>query len=105
MAPDVADEFDALLTIDVEALPEFEPLFDPYVFAGKNPEPKMEAWRLDDGRLRALAISASAIRKRINEKARQHLAESEAPDNGGQDEAPRIGIKYSTRYQRRRRRS
>ena len=41
MAPDVADEFDALFTIDEEALPEFEPLFDPTAYAEKNPEPKI----------------------------------------------------------------
>ena len=82
VATDLADEFDVLFTIDEDALPEFEPRFDSNGFVKRNPEPKMEAWRLDEGRLKALAISATKIRARIDEKAATYREENEVVDRG-----------------------
>ena len=52
VAPDIADEFDELFIIDEDALPEFQPLFNPVEFAARNPEPLVVAWRLSSDRLK-----------------------------------------------------
>ena len=52
MAPDLAEEFDVLFTIDEDQLPELELYFDPAAFVTTNPVPKVAAWRLSDEKLR-----------------------------------------------------
>ena len=53
IAPDLADEFDTMFTIDEDALPEPQPPFDPAAFTKLNPDPKLDAWRLPADRYKA----------------------------------------------------
>ena len=48
IAPDLADEYDTLFTIDEDDLPEIQPAFDPVVFEKENPHTPVGAWRISD---------------------------------------------------------
>ena len=71
IAPDLADEYDTMFTIDEDALPESQPAFDPYAFAKTNPDPQVGAWSLPEQKFKELCQKVSAVRKRIKEKAEE----------------------------------
>ena len=48
IAPDLSDEYDHMFTIPEDDLPEFIPLFDHVKFSKTNPQPQMEAWKLNE---------------------------------------------------------
>ena len=60
-----------MFAIDEDALPESQPLFDPAAFQKVNPDLKIGAWRLPEHQLKELCIQATAIRKRLMEKAEE----------------------------------
>jgi len=104
VAPDLAEEYDVLFTIAEDELPELQPYFDPAAFMELNPQPRVAAWKLDEERLRQLAVNTTQIRTAINEKAAGQLQDEEIPlgdelvraDDQVQQRG-RAGLKYSTR--------
>ena len=104
MAPDLAEEYDVLFTIEGDELPELQLHFDPAAFVKTNPLPLAAAWRLAEEQLRQLALNATRIRQQINEKAAGQRQDEEIPlgdDNIHVNDQVqgrgRAGLKYSTR--------
>ena len=52
VAPDLAEEYDVLFTIEGDELPELQLHFDPAAFVKINPLPLAAAWRLSEEQLR-----------------------------------------------------
>ena len=83
VAPDLAEEYDVLFTIDEDELPEIQPHFDPVAFVTTNPKPEAAAWKLSDEKLRQLSLNVTRIRKQINEKAAGQRQDEEIPLGDG----------------------
>ena len=69
MAPDLAEEYDLLFSIEEDELPELQLHFDPAAFVETNPLPRVLVWQLTQDQLRQLALNTTEIRQKINEKA------------------------------------
>ena len=78
IGPDLSDEFDFMITIEEDELPEFKPLFNPVAFSMMNPQPNIGAYKLPEERMLQLAKNASALRSKISEKAKK--IEKDQPD-------------------------
>ena len=74
---------------------EIQFIFDPAEFLQRYPTPTLTEFRLDEGRLRELAIQGSQIRAQFQEKAIAYgRATSERPTIGDQGRTRR-GLTYS----------
>ena len=71
MGPDVALEVDNMYRLDIDALPEWAPLFDPVAFQ-QHKNIKLVDWQLDESELQTWANRAIKIIAEVDRKVR-HL--------------------------------
>ena len=62
MGPDVAAEVDQMYRLDVDAMPEWTPLFDPAKFQQDNPSLLIKDWALAEDAMLEKAKLTSSIR-------------------------------------------
>ena len=62
MAPDLAEEYDVLFSIEEDELPELQLDFDPAAFVKINPLPRVLVWKLSEEQLKQLGLNTAMIR-------------------------------------------
>ena len=70
IGPDMAEEVDQMERLDVEAMPELKPLFDPIKFQEEHKAPHLKDWMLGESAMAAWAEKVVTLRKQFDQKAK-----------------------------------